>query len=215
MDVSKLVRSNFVPLVLMVLLVGGLVFISRHWPTAGDDAAKVQAIAGVIGLVAAIIVAVMTWAYIKTTYEMLEVQQATLNRQRPRVAAQVVWSQCVVDGPTPDYARVNFSLVVRAEFRNLSLGTPTTLTIVQGGLEDYPEQRMERAFFGDRQAAGTPNPNAHPLGPGESAALNMTVKISFPNRNDALPDGPLRGILTLRDTFNDQWEPLAFETRLA
>jgi predicted outer membrane protein len=189
MDVPKLIRSDVVPAVLLLLLIAGVFAISRHWPTTEGDAAKVQAIAGIIGLVAAIIVAVMTWAYVRTTHQMMEVQQAALDQQRPRVEGRVVRAQCVIDGPNADRTRVNFSLTARVDFRNLSILTPTTLRIVTGGLDDAPAQRFDRAYFDEMQTTHTPD--TYPLTAGQAIALNVTVKISFPNEREAVPDSAI------------------------
>jgi len=100
MNYGSFIRNPLAPLSLVALMIAGSWGFHRYWPS--DLAGKAQAYGALLTFIAAVILAIITWAYVRTTYEALEVQQRQLAAMRPRIESELMDGSWRLDGRTHD-----------------------------------------------------------------------------------------------------------------
>jgi hypothetical protein len=78
---QRVIKSSWIPAVLLLLLFAGVFAVWWFWPAKESESSKAQAISSLLGFIATIVVALITWVYVRTTQEMLEHQRGQAQHQ--------------------------------------------------------------------------------------------------------------------------------------
>jgi hypothetical protein len=129
----------------------------------------------------AIIVALFTWAYLRTTQDILAVQQEQLQRSRPDIKIQVDWAEYGVAAVDHANDLMDLRVLAYVLVSNKSLTTATTLRLVAAGLEGVArdDQLSSLSFW---------RPGTHRfldsiiVEPGRDESINVDLLFKVPNR---------------------------------
>ena len=197
---KQLISSRLVGFVLLTLLLVGSFEVWWFWPSRESESAKAQAITALLAFFSSILVATITWIYVRTTYEMLELQRRQLDEHRPKVTIVSDWAKFDINGPIENYGAIRYTASWRAYFSNRSLTTATTVRILGATITGLGEQTLMRAYF---QTGDNANATAvRRLDPGEASPALLIAEIKVPNRPNAQPPEPAHFRFSLSDVFS-------------
>src|SRR5579872_6486529 len=149
MDTPEILRSEWVPAALTVILAVAVVTTILFWPS--DESGRAQSLAGIFTLVAGLVVALFTWAYLKATQDILAVQREQLRQQRPEVIAEPRDGTAFLTGMVYQGGdkgeRVEIQVEADVYFTNRSLTTQTTLRLLRLEFDKVPEQEIITLSF--------------------------------------------------------------------